>query len=893
MFGFLKKKGKINSLSAIEKQSEIKERLLKFSRLSPEEALIELGSSIHGLSEEEVEIRQKNFESNDIAKHNKKNAFLHLWECFANPFNILLSILALISYLTEDETAAIIILIMVVIATLLRFFQESRSNKEADAISSLVSNTIAVLRTNSSEEKKEIEIKGSLGEELPIAQLVPGDVIYLSAGDMVPSDVKILSSKDLFVSQAALTGESIPLEKFSSCETDPRHSNLFDIANLAFMGTNIVSGSATALVISTGSYTFFGTMAKQLTNAKPMLSDFQKGIKKVSWLLIQFMFVMVPIVLLINGFTKGDWIEASLFALSVAVGLTPEMLPMIVTATLAKGSLFLSRKKVIVKNLESIQSFGAMDVLCTDKTGTLTQDKIILDRYLDFQEENNPQVLIHAYLNSHYQTGLRNLLDIAVLSHAGELADKLELDKNYKKVDEIPFDFVRRRMSVIVSEKKDHNLLICKGAVEEILSISSSVMKDGQAIPLGPEEIKTIQEMLEELSKQGLRVVAVATKEEPIDKKVYSISDENSLVLSGFVAFLDPPKESTAPALEALANNGISTKILTGDNEYVTRNVCSQVGLEITGVILGPQIDGLSDEELQDKVNEANIFAKLTPMHKERIVKALQAKGHVVGYMGDGINDAPALKAADVGISVDSAVDIAKESADLILLEKSLMVLEDGVMEGRRTFSNMMKYIKMAASSNFGNVFSVMIASAFIPFLPMLPIHLLTQNLLYDISQTAIPFDNVDKEDLMKPQTWNPKDIARFMIFFGPLSSIFDVITFAVMWFVFKANSPEHQTLFQSGWFIEGLVSQTLIVHMIRTRKIPFIGSIAAWPLLFMTLLVVVIGIAIPQSFLAPYFSLEPLPSSYFVWLTVIILGYMGLTQMMKGIYSRLYGWNN
>lgn len=893
MFGFFKKKSKTNSLSAIEKQSEIKERLLKFSRLSPDEALIELSSSLRGLSEEEVEIRQKNFESNDIAKHNKKNPFLHLWECFANPFNILLSILALISYLTEDETAAIIILIMVVIATLLRFFQESRSNKEADAISSLVSNTIAVLRTNSEEGKKETEVKGSLGEELPIAELVPGDVIYLSAGDMVPSDVKILSSKDLFVSQAALTGESIPLEKFSSCTEDPRNSNLFDIANLAFMGTNIVSGSATALVISTGSYTFFGTMAKQLTNTKPILSDFQKGIKKVSWLLIQFMFVMVPIVLLINGFTKGDWIEASLFALSVAVGLTPEMLPMIVTATLAKGSLFLSRKKVIVKNLESIQSFGAMDVLCTDKTGTLTQDKIILDRYLDFQEENNPQVLIHAYLNSHYQTGLRNLLDVAVLSHAGELAGELELDKNYKKIDEIPFDFVRRRMSVIVSEKKDHNLLICKGAVEEVLSISSYVMRDGEAIPLGEEEMKTIQEMLEELSRQGLRVVAVATKEEPIDKKIYSISDESDLILSGFVAFLDPPKESTAPALEALANNGISTKILTGDNEYVTRNVCLQVGLDITGVVLGPQIDSLSDEELQEKAIEANIFAKLTPMHKERIVKALQAKGHVVGYMGDGINDAPALKAADVGISVDSAVDIAKESADLILLEKSLMVLEDGVMEGRRTFSNMMKYIKMAASSNFGNVFSVMIASAFIPFLPMLPIHLLTQNLLYDISQTAIPFDNVDKEDLMKPQTWNPKDIARFMIFFGPLSSIFDVITFAVMWFVFKANSPEHQTLFQSGWFIEGLVSQTLIVHMIRTRKIPFIGSIAAWPLLFMTLLVVVIGIAIPQSFLAPYFSLEPLPGSYFIWLTFIILGYMGLTQMMKGIYSRLYGWNN
>jgi len=606
--------------------------------------------------------------------------------------------------------------------------------------------------------------------------------------------------------------------------------------------------------------------------------------------MIRFMFVMAPLVLFINGVTKRDWMEALLFALSIAVGLTPEMLPMIVTSTLAKGAVFLSRKKVIVKRLDAIQNFGAMDVLCTDKTGTLTQDKIFLARHVDVWGEESDDVLEMAYLNSYYQTGLKNLLDVAVLEHA-EVHRELEPTRNFRKIDEIPFDFTRRRMSVVVAEHDEHHLIITKGAVEEILAVCAQVRHGEASEPLTSELLARIRQVTADLNEEGLRVVAVAAKELPPVQETYGQADERELTLIGYVAFLDPPKESTAPALQALAEHGVTVKVLTGDNELVTAKICREVGLEESGVLLGGDIERMSDAALAEAVERHNVFAKLTPAHKERIVRQLKLGGHVVGFMGDGINDAPALRAADIGISVDTAVDIAKEAADIILLEKSLMVLEEGVLEGRTTFANMLKYIKMTASSNFGNVFSVLVASAFIPFLPMLPIQLLTQNLLYDISQIAIPFDRVDEELLKQPQRWQPGDIGRFMLFFGPISSVFDILTYLMMWFIFGANTLERQSLFQSGWFTVGLLTQTLIVHMIRTPKLPFVQSRAAVPLLVMTGLIMVIGILLPAGPLAHYFKLQALPPLYYVFLPLILLAYMGLTQAMKGLYVRRYGW--
>ncbi len=697
--------------------------------------------------------------------------------------------------------------------------------------------------------------------------------------------MRILSAKDLFISQAALTGESLPVEKHA-CEKTPVAADPLELNTLCFMGTNVVSGTAIAMVIATGSKTWFGQLAERVVQEDTQPNAFQAGISKVSWLLIRFMMVMTPVVLVINGYTKGDWWEAALFALSVAVGLTPEMLPMIVTSTLAKGAVKLSRQKVIVKRLDAIQNFGAMDILCTDKTGTLTQDKIVLERHTDVLGVTSDDVLHLAWLNSHYQTGLKNLLDVAVLDAGDPHQGHSSL-----KVDEIPFDFDRRRMSVVVAENDQNHRLICKGALEEMLSICTLVQLNGEIVPLTDVLLARIRRITDDLNQQGLRVVAVAHKVMPARTQGYAVPDESSLILAGYIAFLDPPKESTAPALDALQRKGVTVKILTGDNPLVARKVCKDVGLQADNMVIGSDIDVLDDAELLRVARETTVFAKLTPMHKERIVRVLRGEGHVVGFMGDGINDAPALRAADIGISVDSAVDIAKEAADIILLEKSLMVLEQGVTEGRRTFANMLKYIKMTASSNFGNVFSVLVASAFLPFLPMLPLHLLIQNLIYDVSQVAIPFDNVDEEQLAKPQRWNAGDIGRFMVFFGPISSVFDILTFSLMWWVFKANTVEAQTLFQSGWFIEGLLSQTLIVHMIRTRKVPFIQSRASWPLCIMTLMVVVTGIALIYSPVAGFLQLQALPLSYFPWLIAILAGYMVLTQCVKGWFVRRYGW--
>jgi Mg2+-importing ATPase len=872
--------------------------LVRAATADPDDLLRQLGSHRDGLTEAQAAEIRARVGLNEVEHEKPLSWWQHLWLSYRNPFNLLLTLLAVISYLTEDMKATVVIGTMVVLSTLLRFWQEAKANKAADALKAMVSNTATVIRRDLSEDAAPIfeqyygvhlHVKDAKRVELPIKLLVPGDVIVLSAGDMIPADCRVLAAKDLFVAQAAMTGESMPVEKFA-VQREAKAINPLELDNILFMGTNVVSGSATAVVLGTGNGTYFGALASRVTATDRAPTAFQAGVNKVSWLLIRFMFVMAPLVLLINGFTKGDWMEALLFALSIAVGLTPEMLPMIVTSTLAKGAVFLSRKKVIVKRLDAIQNFGAMDVLCTDKTGTLTQDKIFLERHVDVWGEESDEVLAMAYLNSYYQTGLKNLLDVAVLEHV-DVHQELNPAKNYRKVDEIPFDFNRRRMSVVVSEREDHHELICKGAVEEILAVCTQV-RHGEAVePLTPELLARIREVTAELNEEGLRVVAVAAKEVPPSKETYGVADESDLTLIGYVAFLDPPKESAAPAIKALAEHGVAVKVLTGDNELVTAKICREVGLEQHGVLLGSDIERMSDKVLAEAVESHNVFAKLTPAHKERIVRALKANGHVVGFMGDGINDAPALRTADIGISVDTAVDIAKEAADIILLEKSLMVLEEGVLEGRRTFANMLKYIKMTASSNFGNVFSVLVASAFIPFLPMLPMHLLVQNLLYDISQIAIPFDNVDEELLKQPQRWNPADIGRFMVFFGPISSVFDILTYALMWFVFGANTVAQQTLFQSGWFVEGLLTQTLIVHMIRTPKIPFIQSRAATPLLVMTAIIMAIGIFLPMGPLAHYFKLQALPPLYFVFLPMILLAYMGLTQAMKGIYFRRYGW--
>lgn len=862
-----------------------------------------------GLSEAAAQDARAQYGTNEVEHEKPLRWYTHLWLSYRNPFNLLLTALATLSWFTDVHMAepgeaswasVIIIGSMVLIAALLRFVQERRSNRAADALKAMVQNTATVLRGAGTGDVMAHASRymggasyaeGAQKQELALADLVPGDVVLLSAGDMIPADCRFLSAKDLFIAQAALTGESLPVEKTTGQGSVV--SNPLELENIGFMGTNVVSGTAVALVVGTGSHTYFGQLASRASTTSRAPTQFQQGINRVSWVLIRFMLVMAPLVLLINGFTKGDWMEALLFALAVAVGLTPEMLPMIVTSTLAKGAVLMARKKVVVKRLDAIQNLGAMNVLCTDKTGTLTEDRIVLERHTDVRGVSNDEVLSYAYLNSYYQTGLKNLLDVAVLRHA-EVERKLNPAGNYRKVDEIPFDFARRRMSVVVNETengREHHELICKGALEEMLAACSKVRVEGVDEALDDTRRAEIRRVTSELNRDGLRVIAVGVKELPPTKQSYSVQDETELVLVGYVAFLDPPKASTAPALQALKASGIEVKVLTGDVELVTQKVCREVGLDVRGVYLGHEIEAMDDAQLAKAVQSANVFARLTPAHKERIVLSLRAQGCTVGFMGDGINDAPALRAADVGISVDTAVDISKEAADIILLEKSLMVLEEGVIEGRKTFCNMLKYLKMTASSNFGNVFSVLVASAFLPFLPMLPIQLLMQNLLYDFSQIAIPFDNVDEDLLKKPQQWDPAGLGRFMVFFGPISSIFDIATFALMWFVFQANTPEHQTLFQSGWFVEGLLSQTLIVHMIRTRRIPFLQSRAAWPLLSMTFFVMVLGISLPFSPLVGYLQLQPLPLAYFPWLAAILLSYCVLTQVLKRVWVNRYGW--
>lgn len=853
-----------------------------------------LDSNLEGLTTFQVSEKQKQFGLNEIHHEKAPSWFKQLLHSFIFPFNAVLVIIAVISYITDvlianpedrDYKTIILLSVMILLSSLIRFWQEFRSNKAAETLKGMIKTTATVLRKETG--KQEIEIQ----------QLVPGDIIFLSAGDMIPADCRIIQSKDLFISQSMLTGESLPVEKRSVVVEDADKKSPLELDNICFMGTNVASGTATAIVVITGDKTYFGSLSKAITGGREETS-FDKGVKSVSYLLIRFMMVMVPLVFIINGFTKGNWLEALLFAISVAVGLTPEMLPMIVTTNLAKGAMNMSKKKVIVKRLNAIQNIGAMDILCTDKTGTLTLDKIILERHLNVSGDDDDEVLKWAFLNSYYQTGLKNLMDKAILEHA-ELHAILKVEEQFKKVDEIPFDFHRRRMSVILEMKNGKDLLICKGAVEEMLNLCTHAFDPGEdrrlhieqdaIVPIDEKTRQLILDTSKRLNEDGLRVLLIAIKEFDDRALTYSVADECNMVLTGFIGFLDPAKPSAELSIKALQKLGISIKVLTGDNEIVTRKICRDVGIPVNNIMLGSDLDKMDDKELQERLHEVSILAKLMPMQKSRVVKALQAQGHTVGFMGDGINDAVALRDADVGISVDTAVDIAKESADIILLEKDLMVLRKGVIYGRRTFGNIIKYIKMAASSNFGNMFSVLGASALLPFLPMLPIQILMQNLLYDISQISIPWDTMDKDYLEAPRKWDSKGIGKFMLFIGPISSIFDYATFALMFFFFKANSPEHQSLFQSGWFVEGLLSQTLIVHMIRTKKIPFIQSWASSPVVALTSLIMAIAIYIPFSPFASAFKMAPLPLSYFPWLAAILFSYCLLTQLIKNWFIKRF----
>lgn len=850
--------------------------------MDTEEVLHALNTTAEGLQESDARKRLARYGHNVIAVTKKRHPFLRFLGLFLSPLPLLLLGLSVVAFFTGEIHGAEVIVLMVFLSTTLAFVQEYRSNKAAESLRTMVRTAAAVLR-----RKTAAAAGGML--EVPLNKVVPGDIVHLSAGDMVPADMRVIAAKDLFVNQSSLTGESMPLEKYAHKVSSSQISTP-DLFNLCFMGTHVVSGTAAGVVVATGGSTFFGSIAATIAEEKE-LTSFDQGVQRYILLMIRIMVFMVPAVFLINGLIKGNWVEALLFASAVAVGLAPEMLPMLVTINLAKGAIAMSRKKVIVKRLNAIQNFGAMDILCADKTGTLTQDKVILERHVDISGHEDERVLELAYLNSHYQSSLKNLLDKAVLEHV-EVHRKLHALDIYQKIDEIPFDFQRRRMSVIVKKGESSNLLICKGAVEELLEVCSSYRQGERLLPLESSHVEEAGKVVRELNSEGFRVIAVAYKEVAQAHAAYEPIDESDLILSGYIAFLDPPKESAGPAITALQQYGVEVKILTGDNEEVSRKICHDVGLSVDTILLGNQIEHMTDAALEEAVKSTIVFAKLHPQQKARVIKALQQQGHVVGFMGDGINDGPALKAADVGISVDNAVDIAKESADIILLEKNLMVIKDGLIEGRKVFGNIIKYIRMSASSNFGNVFSVIGASAFLPFLPMAPVQILFNNLMYDFSQTSVATDSVDDEYIAQPRKWEIGNIARYIFTIGPISSIFDYVTFALMWFVFETTTPEHAGLFQTAWFVESLLSQTLIVHVIRTGKIPFMQSKPSVPLLVTTLSICIFGAYLPYSSLAPKLQMVPLPADFWLYLSVILIVYLGLTQIIKAYLIRHFGFD-
>lgn len=860
--------------------TEHERRLLHHCSMPAQAALSELGTSPQGLTTEDAKQRLVEYGPNEMPRAKRLGFWGDMFQRLRSPLVIQLLVIAVISGFMDDVISAIIVSAMIVLSVGLSYVLDRRSNLAVEALGKRVQSRTLVLR-----EGKETEVR--------ISQVVPGDIVLLYAGSIIPADLRLLSAKDFFVSQSALSGESMAVEKMPDA-SPTQESSVMELANACFLGSTVTSGTARAVVVNTGARTIFGSISERLAQRAEETS-FDRGVRSFTWLMIRFMLVMVSTVFLIVGMTKGNWVEAFLFGLSVAVGLTPEMLPMIVTVNLAKGALTMSRKKVIVKRLPSIQNFGAIDILCTDKTGTLTQDKVVLKEYLNITGEPSDDVLNYAYLNSYYQTGLRNLIDRAVLEHTD-----LDVERNCKLVDELPFDFQRRRMSVVVDYEGDH-VLICKGAVEEIYACCSNYQMDEEVYPLIDLIREDLFEEVDNLNKDGFRVLGIAYREFPREKTSFSVADEERLILLGYITFYDPPKDSATEALKLLKNAGVRVKVLTGDNALVTQKVCHDVGLEADRIVTGTELSRFSPEEFSRVAREADIFVKVSPGQKEQIVRDLRNSGHVVGFMGDGINDATALKAADVGISVDSAVDVAKESADIVLLEKNLLVLEEGIIEGRKVFANIVKYIRMGASSNFGNMFSVVGASYLLPFLPMRPVQILLNNLLYDFSQTGIPTDNVDEELIAKPLKWNIENIKRFMVFIGPISSIFDYATFGLMWFFFHCSNfltlPEgslqkagFEQLFQTGWFVESLLTQTLIVHIIRTRRIPFFGSRASLHMTLTTLIVMVIGAWLPYSPFAKSLGMVPLPGIYWAWTALFLVSYSVITHFVKTWFFNRFG---
>ena len=894
-------------------------RRIQFAATHPtQETLGYLNTTLCGLEPGKVEENRSEYGSNKVTREKKKTLPQRLAGAFINPFTAILFCLALVSSFTDmifphfslfgcvpkdfDCLTVVIILTMVFLSGTLRFVQESRSGNAAEKLLAMITTTCTVTR------------KGQEMAEIPLDEVVVGDIVHLSAGDMLPADVRILDAKDLFVSQASLTGESEPIEKIPM--VNETRDAITDYTNIAFMGSNVISGSASAVVVTVGDHTLFGSMASEVAH-EAVETSFSKGVNAVSWVLIRFMLVMVPLVFVANGITKGDWLSAFLFGISIAVGLTPEMLPMIVTTCLAKGAVSMSKKQTIVKNLNSIQNFGAIDILCTDKTGTLTQDKVVLEYHLNVNGEDDLRVLRHAYLNSYFQTGYKNLMDVAIIQKTEEEeADDpqlVDLSEHYVKVDEIPFDFARRRLTTVVQNRDGKTQMVTKGAVEEMLSICSFAECDGKVRPMTKELKSRILATVDDLNEKGFRVLAIAQKSNPSPAGAFGVTDECDMVLMGYLAFLDPPKESTADAIKALKAHGVTTKILTGDNDKVTRTICKQVGLKVRNMLLGSDLENMSDQELAKAAETTDVFAKLTPDQKARVVSVFRENGHTVGFMGDGINDASAMKSADIGISVDTAVDVAKESADIVLLEKDLMVLEEGIIEGRKTYANMIKYIKMTASSNFGNMFSVLAASALLPFLPMESLQLIFLNLIYDLSCTAIPWDNVDEEFISVPRKWDASSVGSFMMWIGPTSSVFDWMTYIFMYFVFcplfvskgvlyndlashfaGADLVRMQTayvaMFQTGWFIESMWSQTLVIHMIRTPKFPFIQSHASAPLTLMTFTGIGVLTIIPFTTFGRMLGFVALPTAYFAYLIPCILLYMVLATSLKKAYVRHYG---
>ena len=894
-------------------------RRIQFAATHPtQETLGYLNTTLCGLEPGKVEENRSEYGSNKVTREKKKTLPQRLAGAFINPFTAILFCLALVSSFTDmifphfsmfgcvpkdfDCLTVVIILTMVFLSGTLRFVQESRSGNAAEKLLAMITTTCTVTR------------KGQEMAEIPLDEVVVGDIVHLSAGDMLPADVRILDAKDLFVSQASLTGESEPIEKIPM--VNETRDAITDYTNIAFMGSNVLSGSASAVVVTVGDHTLFGSMASEVAH-EAVETSFSKGVNAVSWVLIRFMLVMVPLVFVANGITKGDWLSAFLFGISIAVGLTPEMLPMIVTTCLAKGAVSMSKKQTIVKNLNSIQNFGAIDILCTDKTGTLTQDKVVLEYHLNVNGEDDLRVLRHAYLNSYFQTGYKNLMDVAIIQKTEEEeADDpqlVDLSEHYVKVDEIPFDFARRRLTTVVQNRDGKTQMVTKGAVEEMLSICSFAECDGKVRPMTKELKSRILATVDDLNEKGFRVLAIAQKSNPSPAGAFGVTDECDMVLMGYLAFLDPPKESTADAIKALKAHGVTTKILTGDNDKVTRTICKQVGLKVRNMLLGSDLENMSDQELAKAAETTDVFAKLTPGQKARVVSVFRENGHTVGFMGDGINDASAMKSADIGISVDTAVDVAKESADIVLLEKDLMVLEEGIIEGRKTYVNMIKYIKMTASSNFGNMFSVLAASALLPFLPMESLQLIFLNLIYDLSCTAIPWDNVDEEFISVPRKWDASSVGSFMMWIGPTSSVFDWMTYIFMYFVFcplfvskgvlyndlashfaGADLVRMQTayvaMFQTGWFIESMWSQTLVIHMIRTPKLPFIQSHASAPLTLMTFTGIGVLTIIPFTTFGRMLGFVALPTAYFAYLIPCILLYMVLATSLKKAYVRHYG---